>query len=134
MSDWFAARLRFARPTDQLEKVVAFYRDGVGLPVIGHFENHAGYDGVILGMPDDTAQLEFTHHRDGSPCPAPTHDNLLVFYFPDHTAIDAIAGRLAAMGYDPVPPENPYWESKSLTIADPDGWRIVLFDMTTGGS
>ena len=26
--------VRVARPTDRLEEVVAFYRDGIGLPVI----------------------------------------------------------------------------------------------------
>ncbi|MCA9890680.1 MAG: VOC family protein, partial [Anaerolineae bacterium] len=67
MSEWFAARVRVARPTDQLEKVVAFYRDGLGLSVIGHFEDHAGYDGVMLGMPDANYHLEFTQHVDGSP-------------------------------------------------------------------
>ncbi|MFW5692189.1 MAG: VOC family protein, partial [Chloroflexota bacterium] len=51
MADWFATRVRVARPTDQLAAVVAFYRDGLGLPVIAHFDDHAGYDGVILGMP-----------------------------------------------------------------------------------
>ncbi len=42
--------VRVARPTDRLEEVVAFYRDGIGLPVIGSFEGHAGYSGVMLGL------------------------------------------------------------------------------------
>lgn len=25
-----------------------------------------------------------------------------------------------------VEPENPYWKQKGITIADPDGYRIVL--------
>lgn len=35
------------------------------------------------------------------------------------------------MGYAEVEPENPYWQEKGVTIADPDGWRIVL--MNTNG-
>ena len=35
-------QIRVARPTDELQQVLAFYRDALGLPVIGHFENHAG--------------------------------------------------------------------------------------------
>ncbi|MCA9883680.1 MAG: VOC family protein [Anaerolineaceae bacterium] len=129
MSEWFAARVRVARPTDQLEKVVAFYRDGLGLPVIGHFEDHAGYDGVMLGMPDAGYHLEFTQHVDGSPCPAPSEDNLLVFYIENEQVIQQITDRLAGMGYPAVPPENPYWLDRSVTIADPDGWRIVLYHL-----
>ncbi len=123
-----AVQLRFARPTDQLQEVVRFYRDGLGLPVIGSFEGHSGYDGVMLGLPGHDYHLEFTQHEAGSPCPAPTEDNLLVFYIPDRAAIDAIAQRLTVMGYSEVPPENPYWQGRGVTIADPDGWRIVLMN------
>lgn len=119
-------QLRIARPTDQLETVIQFYRDGLGLPVIGAFEKHSGYDGVMLGLPGYDTHLEFTQHEDGSPCPAPSKDNLLVFYLPDQAAIDRLAQHLAAMGYPPVPPENPYWQDRAVTIEDPDGWRIVL--------
>ena len=75
-------QIRVAQPTDKLAEVVAFYRDGMGLPVIAHFENHDGYSGVILRTPIDQIHLEFTHAEAGSPCPAPTKDNLLVFYIP----------------------------------------------------
>ena len=73
-------KVRWARPTDRLEAVVAFYRDGVGLQEIGRFEAHSGYDGVILGLPGSDYHLEFTSHADGSPSPAPSVDNLLVLY------------------------------------------------------
>ena len=121
------SQVRIARPTDQLDAVVRFYRDGVGLPVIDGFEDHAGYSGVMLGLPGPGYHLEFTTHAGGSPGPAPTADNLLVFYVPDRAAVDAAAARLTALGYPPVPPENPYWAGQGVTIADPDGWRIVFF-------
>jgi len=41
-------RVRWARPTDRLDEVVTFYRDGLGLKELGHFEGHSGYDGVML--------------------------------------------------------------------------------------
>jgi len=130
MTDWFATRVRVARPTDQLEKVVEFYRDGLGLPVIGKFDDHEGYDGVIFGMPDASYQLEFTQHKDGSPGTAPSRDNLTVFYIEDETKLQEIVTRLSAMGYGDVAPENPYWTGKSVTIPDPDGWHVVLFRMS----
>jgi len=121
-----AVQFRIARPTDQLTKMVEFYHDGLGLEVVGSFEKHDGYDGVMLGLPGTGYHLEFTQHENGSPCPAPTEDNLLVFYIPDKEKRDCIAAHLAEMGYTEVKPENPYWEKNGITIADPDGWRIVL--------
>lgn len=35
-------QIRVARPTDKLTEVVTSYHDGMCLPVIAHFENHAG--------------------------------------------------------------------------------------------
>ena len=124
-------QVRIARPTDQLQRVVQFYRDGIGLNIIGSFEGHAGYSGVMLGLPGNQYHLEFTTHVDGSPCHAPGKDNLLVFYLPDKSVIEHIVKRLEGMGYPQVPPENPYWEQQGATIEDPDGWRVVF--MNTNG-
>ncbi len=121
-------QVRWARPTDRLEEVVRFYRDGLGLEQLGSFEGHAGYSGVMLGLPGRAYHLEFTQHEEGSPCPAPTGDNLLVLYLPDRAAIERILARLAEMGHQPVPPENPYWQTRGFTLADPDGWRVVLMN------
>lgn len=125
------AQFRIARPTDKLEEIERFYCEGLGLKKLGGFIGHRGYTGIMIGLPDTSYHLEFTEHIDGSPCPAPTDDNLLVFYMPNITQIQAIQNRLDNMGYPEVPPENPYWEEKGVTIPDPDGWRIVL--MNTDG-
>ena len=124
-------QVRIARPTARLGEVVRFYRDGLGLEVIGSFENHAGYTGVMLGLPGHDYHLEFTSHEEGSPCPAPTRDNLLVLYIPDDEAIVQLTARLNWLGFFAVAPENPYWEQKGTTFEDPDGWRVVL--MSTRG-
>jgi catechol 2,3-dioxygenase-like lactoylglutathione lyase family enzyme len=122
-----ATQLRVARPTDRLEAVLAFYRDGLGLEELGSFTGHDGYDGVMLGLPEGGHHLEFTRHVDGSPCPAPSRDNLLVFYVPDPEARTEVAERLTRLGHAPVAAENPYWEKiEALTFEDPDGWRVVL--------
>jgi catechol 2,3-dioxygenase-like lactoylglutathione lyase family enzyme len=124
-------QVRVARPTARLREVVRFYSDGLGLEVIGSFEGHAGYSGVMLGLPGNEYHLEFTESDEGSACPAPTRDNLIVFYIPDRRAIERLAERLCRMGHLPVAPENPYWQEHGLTFEDPDGWRIVL--MNTSG-
>lgn len=127
-NDFTAAQIRIARPTDKFEEVIDFYENGLGLKRIGDFQGHRGYEGVILGLPDVHYHLEFTRHIDGSPCPAPTKDNLLVFYIKNKMEIETVARRLEKMGYPEVEPENPYWEEKGVTIEDPDGWRIVLMN------
>jgi catechol 2,3-dioxygenase-like lactoylglutathione lyase family enzyme len=124
-------QVRVARPTDRLEEVVRFYRDALGLRQLGSFSGHAGYDGVMLGLPGRDYHLEFTRHEAGSPCPAPTRDNLLVLYVEDAAALRRVSDRLAALGHHPVEPENPYWAARGLTFEDPDGWRVVL--MNTAG-
>ena len=111
------------RPSNEVR---SFYGDALGLPEIASFLNHAGYSGVIFGLPGSENQLEFTGHADGSASLAPSRDNLLVLYFDDADAVDRLRERLAAQGYPTVRPENPYRERvcSSFTVEDPDGWRV----------
>ena len=119
------AAVRFARPTDNLDDVLRFYEEGLGLERIDSFEDHAGYSGVMLGLPGEECHLELTEHAEGSPGRAPTRDNLLVLYMTDRAAIRTIDRRMRALGHEPVEPENPFW-ADDLTFEDPDGWRVVL--------
>lgn len=118
--------LRVARPTDDLEPLLRFYRDGLGLEVLDHFETHAGFDGVILGLPEAPYHLEFTRRRGYLPGGAPSGDHLLVLYFPDETGWQQTVERLLRSGLDPVASENPYWDMAGWTFEDPDGYRVVL--------
>lgn len=124
-------QVRIARPTDCVDEVVRFYHDGLGLPVVASFRGHAGYDGVMLGLPGTAYHLEFTRHEHSSPGRAPSADNLLVLYMPDADAIAALVERLATLGYQPVPPENPYRCERGVSVEDPDGGRVV--PMNTAG-
>jgi hypothetical protein len=54
-----AAHLRVARPTDDLDAVVQFYRDGLGFAVLSEFRGHDGFDGVMLGHASAAYHLEF---------------------------------------------------------------------------
>ncbi len=85
------AHLRVARPTDDLDTVIHFYRDGLDFEVIGSFTDHDGFDGVILGHTGAGYHLEFTRKAGHAAGKAPTPDNLLVFYLPD-------AGRVVGGG------------------------------------
>jgi catechol 2,3-dioxygenase-like lactoylglutathione lyase family enzyme len=115
-------RVRFARHTDRFEQVAAFYRDGLGLPEIGRFEGHEGYDGVFLELPGTDAHLELTTGGEhGAPDPHP--ETLLVLYLGGEDAVSEIVARLGAQ---PVEPANPYWARNGVTLEDPDGFRVVL--------
>jgi len=115
-------QLRVARHTERLDEVVAFYRDAIGLPEVGRFDDHHGYRGVFLAVPGTKAHLELTAGGDpGGPIPHP--ESLLVLYLGDDESVQRVVARL---GVDPVAPANPYWADHGLTFEDPDGFRVVL--------
>ena len=119
-------RLRVARPTDRLDEVVRFYVEGLGLQKLGAFEDHCGFDGVMLGEPGAAHHLEYTRKRGHVAGRAPSADKLLVFYLPDERQWREAIDRMIATGYEPVPSFNPYWDRVGRTFEDPDGYRVVL--------
>jgi catechol 2,3-dioxygenase-like lactoylglutathione lyase family enzyme len=115
-------QLRVARHTDRLDEIVRFYRDGLGLVQIGGFRDHDGYDGVFLEVPGTGAHLEFTSGGEyGAPVPHP--ESLLVLYLGDEDTVRTVAARVGTV---PVTPANPYWRAHGTTLADPDGFHVVL--------
>src|SRR5262245_18712272 len=115
-------QIRFARHTNRLDELVRFYRDGLGLVEIGRFGGHNGYDGVFLAVPGTGAQLEFTTGGlHGAPAPHP--ETLLVLYLGSREGVDRACERVRV---EPVEAANPYWREHGITLADPDGFRVVL--------
>ena len=82
----------------------------------------------MIGLPGLSYHLEFTQDEKGTQGKAPTKDNLLVLYFPSMEELNKIKRSLESLGHRPVAPENPYWQDKSWTYEDPEGWRVVLYD------
>lgn len=119
-------KLRVARPTDNLEALLPFYRDGLGLEVIYEFKDHDGFDGIMLGTPGAPYHFEFTTARGHVAGRAPTEDNLLVFYLPEPDQWQAAVDRMEAAGFPAVPAFNPYWDRLGRTFEDADGYRVVI--------
>jgi GNAT superfamily N-acetyltransferase len=115
-------KLRVTRHTDRLEAVTAFYRDRVGLPELGRFVDHEGYDGVFLDVPGTGAHLELTSGGSHPAC-QPHPESLLVLYLETRAEIDALATRIAQ---HPVVPANPYWRERAVAFEDPDGFQLLL--------
>ena len=120
------AKLRVARPSDNLDALLRFYGQGLGLTVLYRFEEHDGFDGVMLGREGAPYHFEFTRKHGHVAGRAPTEDNLLVFYLPDKDEWLAAIRRMRVAGFEPVPSFNPYWDRQGVTFEDPDGYRIVL--------
>ena len=90
--------LRIARLTDDLAASVAFYRDGLGLEVLLQFEDHDGFDAVMLGARDAAYHLALVHKRGHTAGRAPARgDNLLVFYLAEPDAWQRAVARLEAV-------------------------------------
>jgi catechol 2,3-dioxygenase-like lactoylglutathione lyase family enzyme len=118
--------VRIARPTIDLERLVPFYCAGLGYEVIASFENHAGFDGIMFGLPGSPYHFEFTHER-GAVVPLRPHsEDLVVLYLPDDAEWEAATQRMECAGFAPVRSHNPYWDADGKTYEDPDGRRIVL--------
>jgi catechol 2,3-dioxygenase-like lactoylglutathione lyase family enzyme len=117
-------QLRVARPTRDLDAAVSFYML-LGLPVLSSFEDHDGYSGVILGLPDASRQLELVY-RTGE-IPSPTPEDQLVLYLGSAERVEAEAARISAAGFEPRPAANPYWaRNGAVSFVDPDGYWLVL--------
>ena len=118
--------LRIARPVSDLARSREMYRQGLGLSVLDGFEDHAGFDGVMLGTSAADYHLELTHCRRRHVTPAPTAEDLLVFYVAGEAQWEAACARMQRAGFKLVTPFNPYWGVLGRTFEDPDGYRIVL--------
>ncbi|MEW2255477.1 VOC family protein [Streptomyces sp. NPDC047869] len=119
--------VRFARPTAHYDDVVVFYRDVLGLPVLAQWRGHAGYDGIVVGLPGTPVHMELLQHGDPPRIPEPHPENQLVLYLRGPEAVSVAARRLAGHGHSPVPAANPYWtERGAVLFEDPDGWQVVL--------
>jgi catechol 2,3-dioxygenase-like lactoylglutathione lyase family enzyme len=118
--------MRVARATADIVRLIPFYRDGLGLEIIGSFEGHEGFDGIMFGAPHAPYHFEFTHEHGVPFVREPHGDDAIVFYLPERAAWEAAVARMGAAGFAAVASQNPYWDRGGLTYADPDGNRVVL--------
>ena len=117
--------IRIARPTERLNEVVAFYKEIFGFELVSGFEDHAGFDGAMLGHSAYGFHLEFTHERGVTVAATPSEEHLLVFYFRE-AGWHRILERLREHRVPTVASHNPYWDEHGVTVLDPDGQRIVV--------
>jgi catechol 2,3-dioxygenase-like lactoylglutathione lyase family enzyme len=120
--------LRVGRPTNDIDALLPFYVSGLGFEILYRFEDHDGFDGVMIGHRGQPYHLEFARRHGHTAGRAPTRDNLLVFYLPERSDYEAALARMAAAGFAPVVSYNPFWDDGGKTFEDPDGYRVVLYN------
>ncbi|MEW1639346.1 VOC family protein [Streptomyces sp. NPDC093801] len=125
--------VRVARPSRDLVAAERFYVDGLGLDVLWRTSGHVPgeHDLVMVGPAGGGWHFELTRDPEHPVDPSPTVDDLFVVYLgqaPDA----ALVRRLVACGGEQVPSNNPYWDEYGVTVADPDGYRLVLCSRTWG--
>jgi hypothetical protein len=118
--------LRIARPASDPRRIAAMYCEALRWEVLGSFEDHDGFDGVMVGPRGGPHHLEFTRHRAHVVMPTPTAEDLLVFYLPERAVWDEACERFVAAGFRDVASFNPYWSAHGRTFVDPDGYRVVV--------
>lgn len=123
-----AIQFRLARPTSRLQEVVRFYTEGLQLKVLSSFEAHAGYSGVMIGLPDVYYHFEFTQDEKATICQAPTKDNLLVLYFPTIEDLNQIRTSLKNLGRMPVSLRIPIGSATAglMKIRMAGGWYYIM--------
>lgn len=118
-------KFRYARHTNQLEKLSDFYTTILGLELLGEFRNHAGYNGVFLGIVNQDWHLEFTQSKELA-----VHnfdeDDVLVFYPSNNLEFETIESNLKKHQIEILKAKNPYWQENGICFEDPDGYKIVL--------
>ncbi|PTB70697.1 Glyoxalase/Bleomycin resistance protein/Dihydroxybiphenyl dioxygenase [Trichoderma citrinoviride] len=120
------ATLRIARPSDNIDALIPFYVDGLGFELLYRFNQHEGFDGIMLGHKGAGYHLEFTSKTGHTVGRAPTEDNLLVFYLPEGNDFEDAVRRMEKAGFAAVKSFNPYWDRCGKTFEDADGYRVVL--------
>jgi hypothetical protein len=103
------------------------YCHGLGLRMVGSFEDQDGFDGVMLAFETGDYHFEFTHCRNTVVMPRPTLEDLVVLYVPSEPEWESACRRMLRAGFKPVHSFNPYWEALGRTYEDADGYRTVLY-------
>jgi catechol 2,3-dioxygenase-like lactoylglutathione lyase family enzyme len=122
-----ASPVRIARPSHDLRAAERFWVGGLGLDVLFRADDSAegGHALLMVGWTGAAWHLELVGDPEDATPAAPTEEDLLVLYLGGEVDEDLVR-RLIAAGGTRVSARNPYWDRWGITIADPDGYRLVL--------
>ena len=119
---------RYARHTQNLEKLIGFYTKVLDFKVLGDFKEHNGYDGVFLGKENENWHLEFTQDNN-IPESKSDDDDILVFYPKLLEEFQKIVANLELYKVPILQPKNPYWKENGICFEDYDRHKIIISDL-----
>ena len=120
-------KLRLSRSTNNLEKLINFYCNGLGFEVLDRYEQQFGWDGVICGHKGWSYQFEFSQKRNTEEVPgAPTPNHFIVISIPEESEWKQVLGRLFDAGYLQLSTPQLYADGNCAAYEDPDGYRVVI--------
>lgn len=106
------------RLTSRIDDCRAFYEHVLGLPV------QADPSAMTVSLPGGRGLIRLEAVAEA---PAPTIEDMLVFYFSDISARDELTRQLLQIGTRSVLPHNPWWwRRRARCLADPDGIVLAL--------
>lgn len=120
------AQITLSRPTNKFSEVISFYKDGMGMQILGGFDNRNGFDGLYLGFPESHYFLEVTTNKNKESITLNEKSDYLVFYVSDLNKLSLMELKLNVLGYFSIKVSDTYWANKGVVFEDPDGWKIVL--------
>lgn len=118
--------MRIAKPVTDLERAFLMYSQGLGLRKIAEFNDHDGFNGVMLGREGLDWHIEFTFCLGHPVQPLQTEEDLLVLYYPDKNEWMNACARMTEAGFKMTNSFNPYWDFNGRTFVDSDGYRVVI--------
>lgn len=119
---------RYARHTQNLEKLIGFYTQVLDFKVLGDFRDHDGYDGAFLGKENENWHLEFTQDHN-IPESKFDDDDILVFYPETLEEFQQIIANLEHHKVPILEPKNPYWKDNGICFEDCDQYKIIVSDL-----
>lgn len=125
--------VRVARPSRDLAAAERFYVDGLGLAVQWRttVREPGKHDLLMVGPAGGGWHFELTRDPEHPVEPTPTVEDLFVVYLGAPVEEEQVE-RLLAAGGTRIPAHNPYWDEYGVTVADPDGYQLVLCSRTWG--
>ncbi|MET8540195.1 VOC family protein [Kitasatospora sp. NPDC004799] len=119
--------IRIARPSLDLAAAERFYVGGLGLSVLWRSTARVPgkHDLLMVGPSGGSWHFELTYDPERPMAPTPTVEDLFVVYL-GAPVDEALVARLEEAGGTRVESHNPYWDEYGVTVADPDGYRLVL--------
>lgn len=122
--------MRIAKPVTNLERSFLMYSQGLGLHKIAEFNDHDGFNGIMLGQGDVDWHIEFTFCQNHPVQPLHTEEDLLVLYYSDENEWVQACERMIDAGFRVIESFNPYWDVNGRTFVDLDGYRVVIQNKT----